>query len=55
MHPPQIIIIVISLVWLGIGIRQWIVLSKWDKKYQQFKQQQEKIDKELEDDSEEEK
>ena len=55
MHPPQIIIIVISLVWLGIGIRQWVVLSKWDKKYQQFKQQQEKIDKELEDDSEEEK
>ena len=27
LHPPQIIIIVIFLVWLGVGIRQWIVLS----------------------------
>ena len=50
-HPPQMIIIIISLVWLGIGIRQWIVLSKWDKKYQNFKTKQKEIDKELEDDS----
>ena len=48
-HPPQLIIIAISLVWLGIGIRQWIVLSKWDKKYQNFKAKQKEIDKELED------
>lgn len=53
LHPPQMIIIVISLVWLGVGIRQWIVLSKWDKKYQQFKTKQKEIDKELEDDSDE--
>lgn len=52
-HPPQMIIIVISLVWLGVGIRQWVVLSKWDKKYQQFKINQKEIDKELEDDSDE--
>jgi len=52
-HPPQMIIIVISLVWLGVGIRQWVVLSKWDKKYQQFKTNQKEIDKELEDDSDE--
>jgi hypothetical protein len=51
LHPPQLIIIVISLVWLGIGIRQWIVLSRWDKKYQNFKANQKEIDKELEDDS----
>jgi uncharacterized membrane protein len=51
LHPPQLIIIVISLVWLGIGIRQWIVLSRWDKKYQNFKAKQKEIDKELEDDS----
>ena len=54
LHPPQLIIIVISLVWLGIGIRQWVVLSKWDKKYQNFKAKQKEIDKELEDDSDEE-
>ena len=53
LHPPQLIIIVISLVWLGIGIRQWIVLSKWDKKYQNFKAKQKEIDKELEDESDE--
>ena len=53
LHPPQMIIIVISLVWLGVGIRQWVVLSKWDKKYQQFKTNQKEIDKELEDDSDE--
>lgn len=55
LHPQQLIIVVISLVWLGIGIRQWIVLSKWDKKYQQFKTSQEEIDKEFEDDSSDEK
>ncbi len=53
LHPPQMIIIVISLIWLGVGIRQWVVLSKWDKKYQQFKTKQKEIDKELEDDSDE--
>lgn len=51
LRPPQMIIFVISLVWLGIGIRQWTVLSKWDKKYQKFKKQQEDIDKKLDDDS----
>ena len=53
-HPPQLIIIVISLVWLGIGIRQWIVLSRWDKKYQNFKAKQKEIDEKFEDDSDEE-
>jgi len=53
-HPPQLIIIVISLVWLGIGIRQWVVLSRWDKKYQNFKAKQKEIDEKFEDDSDEE-
>lgn len=53
LKPPQLIITVISLVWLGIGIRQWFVLSKWDKKYKQFKSKQAEIDKELEDESDE--
>ena len=54
LHPPQLIIIVISLVWLGIGIRQWVVLSKWDKKYQNFKAKQKEMDEKFEDDSDEE-
>lgn len=54
LHPPQLIIFAISLVWLGIGIRQWIVLSRWDKKYRQFKEHQKEIDKKFEDDSDDE-
>jgi len=45
----KIIPLIISLVWLGIGIRQWLVLSKWTKKYNRYKELQEKIDKELAD------
>jgi len=52
LKPPQLVIFVISLIWLGIGIRQWIVISKWDKKYQKFKAKQADIDKKLSDDSE---
>jgi uncharacterized membrane protein len=47
----QLVIFAISIVWLGIGIRQWFVLSKWDKRYQQFKEHQKEIDKKFEDDS----
>jgi len=54
LHPPQLVILIISLIWLGIGIRQWTVLSKWDKKYQQFKEKQKAVDKEFEDDSDDE-
>lgn len=51
LRPPEFIIFVISLVWFGIGIRQWIVLSRWDKKYRLFKDKQDEIDKTFEDDS----
>ena len=54
LHPPQILIFAISVGWLGVGIRQWIVLTKWDKKYQKFKQRQEEIDKKLSENEEEE-
>jgi hypothetical protein len=37
----------ISLVWLGIGIRQWFVLSKWTRKYERYKELQRKIDQKL--------
>lgn len=39
--------IIIVLVWLGIGIRQWFVLTKWDKKYKKYKELQQKIDQKL--------
>jgi hypothetical protein len=39
--------IIIFLVWLGIGIRQWFVLSKWTKKYERYKELQRKIDEKL--------
>ncbi|HXV51051.1 MAG TPA: hypothetical protein VD689_02860 [Nitrosopumilaceae archaeon] len=48
----RVIPLIISVVWLGIGIRQWIVLSKWTKKYDRYKELQEKIDKKLDDDEE---
>jgi hypothetical protein len=54
--PPQISIarivpILVSLVWLGIGIRQWFVLSKWSKKYERYKELQRRIDERLNDDT----
>jgi len=44
--------LLISLVWLGIGIRQWFVLSEWTKKYERYKKMQEEIDKKLGEDKE---
>jgi hypothetical protein len=39
--------ILISLIWLGIGIRQWFVLSKWTKKYERYRELQKKVDEKL--------
>jgi hypothetical protein len=39
--------LIIGILRLGIGIRQWIVLSNWNKKYQKYKELQKKIDKEM--------
>lgn len=49
LQPAQLLIFAISLVWLGIGIKQWLSISKWDKKYQRFKEKQEQVDKKLDD------
>ena len=49
LQPPQLLIFAISLVWLGIGIKQWFSISKWDKKYQKFKEKQDQVDKKLDD------
>ncbi len=42
--------VIVALIWLGIGIRQWFVLSKWDKRYKRYKELQRKIDEKLDSD-----
>jgi hypothetical protein len=51
----QAVVIGTVLVWIGIGIRQWFVLSKWTKKYKQYKELQKKIDEKLDYDEDNEK
>ena len=46
--------ILVSLVWLGIGIRQWFVLSKWSKKYERYKELQKRVDEKLDYDNDDE-
>ena len=43
----RLVPILIFMVWLGIGIRQWFVLSKWTKRYERYKELQKKIDEKL--------
>lgn len=49
----RIIPFVIALIWLGVGIRQWLVLNKWTKKYEHYKELQKKLDEKLGDEDEE--
>jgi hypothetical protein len=35
------------IAFIVIGVRQWLVLSKWTKKYEQYKELQKKIDEKL--------
>ena len=37
----------VFLVWLGVGIRQWIVVSRWKRNYQEFKALQKKVEESL--------
>jgi hypothetical protein len=37
--------LLISIIWLGIGIRQWFVLSKWTKRYEQYKKRRDEADR----------
>ena len=39
--------ILIAVVFLALGIRQWMVLSKWTTRYRQFKELQKKVDEKL--------
>ena len=43
----RMIIFVAAMVWVGIGIRKWFVISKWSKKYKRFKQRQAEIERQL--------
>jgi len=46
-----IIAVTVFLVWLGVEIRQWIVFSKWSKKYRHYKELQKKVNESLDFDS----
>jgi hypothetical protein len=37
----------VFLVWLGIGIKQWLVFSRWKHKYQEFNALQKKLEESL--------
>lgn len=46
----RIVPFLISIVWLGIGIWQWFVLSKWTKRYERYKELQKNVDEKLSND-----
>jgi Na+-driven multidrug efflux pump len=46
----RIVPFLIAIIWLGIGIWQWFVLSKWTKKYERYKDLRKKTDEKLNDD-----
>ena len=37
----------VFLFWLGVGIKQWIIFSKWTQKYHLYKELQKKLDERL--------
>lgn len=37
----------VFLVWLGVGIKQWLVFSRWKHKYQEFNALQKKLEESL--------
>ena len=37
----------VFLFWLGVGIRQWIVFSRWTQKYRLYNEVQKKLDERL--------
>ena len=40
----------LALAWLAVGVRQWIILNRWTKKYETYRELQRKIDEKLADD-----
>ncbi|HEX5185406.1 MAG TPA: hypothetical protein VFV86_00825 [Nitrososphaeraceae archaeon] len=43
----RLITFILSIIWIILGIRQYIILSNWGRRYTKFKKQQEEIDKRL--------
>jgi hypothetical protein len=41
----RLITFILSIIWIILGIRQYIVLSSWGRRYNKFKKQQEEINK----------
>lgn len=41
------IIIVVSLVWFVLGIRQYLILKSWNEKYTRYIRKKEKVDSEI--------
>ena len=41
----RLVTFILSIIWIILGIRQYIVLSSWGKRYNKFKKQQDEIDK----------
>lgn len=39
--------IAVAVLFLGIGVRQWTVLSKWTRGYKAYKEKQKRIDDKL--------
>jgi ABC-type transport system involved in Fe-S cluster assembly fused permease/ATPase subunit len=37
----------VFFVWLGVGIRQWIVFSRWKRKYEEYKTLQKRLEESL--------
>ena len=47
--PARAIPFFVAIAWLAVGIRQWIRLNKWTKKYETYRELQRKIDEKLAD------
>lgn len=41
------IIIIISIAWLALGIRQYIMLKSWNKRYSNYIQRKRQVDKQI--------
>jgi energy-coupling factor transporter transmembrane protein EcfT len=42
-----LVTVLVFLVWFGVGIRQWIVFSKWKRKYHEYKTLQKRLEESL--------
>jgi len=43
----RLIPFMVSIVWLGIGIKLWFDLSKWTKRFQRYMEAQKELDRKL--------